>query len=416
MYWHTNPFYITEQIICFQKQYVSSIINRVFSIYKGKFNLKVLILSACVGGGHERAARALESNIISEGQEDEVKVVNTLGYISAFLNKTINESYKIMVKSVPKMFEIIYKKSDKKSSFNSFIAFLNHFFSRKILPLLKEFDPEVIISTHMFPTEMVSFLKSQKKTFIPLICVITDYTPHKTWLSSHVDAYVVASKEMVQKMVDLGINEKKIFPFGIPVDNLFFEKQNRSEIIKELGLKERTNTVLIMAGSFGVKGILPIYTNLIKSKLDLQIILITGKNKTLYEKLSCFIEKEKYNNENVKNTRIIYFTDKVHKFMKISDLVITKPGGMTVSEALASNLPMAVFDAVPGQEEANANFLIKNNLGIKISQNYSCLNEVETLLKNTDRLKSLKESCREYSKFVSNKNIYNLVKSLAIKS
>lgn len=378
--------------------------------------MKVLILSASIGGGHERAARALESNIINESQENEVKVVDTLNYISAFLNKTVNESYKVMVKSVPKMFEIIYKKSDKKSSFNSFIAFLNHFFSRRILPLLKEFHPDVIISTHMFPTEMVSFLKSQKRTFIPLVCVITDYTPHKTWLSSHVDAYIVASKEMVQKMVDLGIDKKKIFPFGIPVDNSFFERKNRSEIIKELGLKDGINTILIMAGSFGVKGILPIYINLIKSKLDLQIILITGKNKTLYEKLSCFIEEEKHNNENVKNTKIIYFTDKVHKFMKISDLIITKPGGMTVSEALVSNLPMAVFDAIPGQEQENANFLIKNNLGIKISKDSRCLNEVENLIKNTDCLKTMQDSCKEYSKFVSNKNIYNLVKSFAGKA
>ena len=378
--------------------------------------MKVLILSASIGGGHERAARALESNIINESQENEVKVVDTLNYVSAFLNKSVNESYKLMVKSVPKMLEIIYKKSDKKSSFNSFIAFLNHFFSRRILPLLKEFHPDVIISTHMFPTEMVSFLKSQKRTFIPLVCVITDYTPHKTWLSSHVDAYIVASKEMVQKMVDLGIDKKKIFPFGIPVDNLFFEKQNRSNIIKELGLKDGINTILIMAGSFGVNGILPIYINLIKSKLDLQIILITGKNKTLYEKLSCFIEKEKHNNENVKNTKIIYFTDKVHKFMKISDLIITKPGGMTVSEALVSNLPMAVFDAIPGQEQENANFLIKNNLGIKISKDSSCLNEVENLLNNTDCLKNMQDSCKEYSKFVSNKNIYKLVKSFAGKA
>ena len=377
--------------------------------------MKVLILSASIGGGHEKAAKALKDNIISENSSNEVKIVDTLSYISFILSKTVSESYKMIVKSVPKMFDVIYKKSDEKNSFNSFVVFLNHFFSRKIIPLIKDFKPDIIVSTHMFPTEMVSYLKLRKKTFVPLICVITDYAPHKTWITKEVDAYVVASKEMIPRMLNLGIKEEKIFPFGIPIDNSFFEYQDKFVILKELNLEKDLSTILIMAGSFGVKDVLPIYTNLVKSTLNFQIVLITGKNKTLYEKLYFYIENNKEKNKNIKNTRLIYFTDEVYKFMRVSDLIITKPGGLTVSEALVSNLPLAVFDSIPGQEKENAEFLIKNKMGIRLSKSKNCLREVEELLINEDQLKIMQDSCRKHSQCVSNKSTYALIESLAKK-
>ena len=168
-----------------------------------------------------------------------------------------------------------------------------------------------------------------------------------------------------------------------------------------------------MAGSFGVSGILPIYKNLIKSKIDFQTVLITGKNKKLYDELSDFIKSERDKNSHVRKTKLIYFTDEVYKFMQVSDLIITKPGGMTVSEALISGLPIAAFDAIPGQEEENAEFLIKNNMGVRISKDKNCLFTIENLLMNKEQLNSIKNSCNMFKEVVSNKSIYNLIKKLA---
>ena len=109
----------------------------------------------------------------------------------------------------------------------------------------------------------------------------------------------------------------------------------------------------------------------------------------------------------------MYFTNEVYKFMKTADLVITKPGGLTVSEALASGLPMVIFDAIPGQEKENADFLIKNNMGIRISTNGNCVPVIEKLLTEPDLLKSMQNSCKIYSQFMSNESIYNLIKKLA---
>ena len=378
--------------------------------------MRVLILSASIGGGHEAAAKALKSIILNANINSVVRIVDSLDYVNTTLNQTISNLYVKMARSTPKLFGLIYKMSDKESRLKNLIFFLNQVFSKKILPLINTFAPDVIVTTHMFPTEMISYLKSNGKTAVPLICVITDYAPHKTWLAKSVDAYVVASKDMIPKMLQLGIKSEQIYPLGIPISDSFFNKQNKSAIRKKFGLDPSIPAVLIMAGSFGIKSIFPIYTNLVSSRLNFQIILITGKNKKLFNNISKFIKNRKEKGLPVKKTKLVYFTNEVYKFMKTADLVITKPGGLTVSEALASGLPMVIFDAIPGQEEENADFLIKNNMGIRISTNENCVSVIEKLLTEPDLLKSMQSSCKMHSQFMSNESIYNLIKKLAEKT
>lgn len=375
--------------------------------------LKVLILSASIGGGHQASAKALEAGILSRNSNSVVKVVDALGYVNSLLNKTVSDVYARIIKTAPKIYKIIYKQSDKDNKFSSLILLLNKIFSRKISPLLKSFEPNVIISTHMFPTEMVSYIKARGEINVPLICVITDYAPHKTWITKNVDAYIVASEKMIPRMIDAKVPEDKIHPFGIPVDDLFFKKESKSLILKELKLCANIPTILIMAGSFGVGKIVEIYNDLTESELKFQVVIITGKNKKLYEELNKLINEENLNKKNFKETKLIYFTNEVHKYMKVADLIITKPGGLTVSEALASELPMAVFDAIPGQEEENADFVIRNNMGVRINKNGNCRKIIEGLLTNKEYLKEMKKNCETYSKLMAKENVYELINKLA---
>ena len=318
-----------------------------------------------------------------------------------------------MVRMAPKIYEVIYNETNKDNKFRSIIVLLNKLFSKKLLSLLKKFSPDVVISTHMFPTEMMSYLKADKKINVPLVCVITDYAPHKTWLMENVDAYVVASEDMFPKMISSGISDNKIYPFGIPVDDSFFKKRSKFFLLKSLDLNPGIPTILVMAGSFGVENITKIYEELVQSTLNFQIIIITGKNKRLYEKLKKLILSKEDNEVNFKKTKLIYFTDEVYKYMQTADLIITKPGGLTVSEALASGLPIAIFEAIPGQEEENADFLIKNNMGVKISKNENCREIVENLLKDKKHLKIMKKNCNLHSKIMARGSIYKLIENLA---
>lgn len=401
--------------------------------------MKVVILSASTGGGHMSAANALKDYIDSNGSQ--AVVIDAIEYISPLLNKTVTEVYEYVATKNPILWKMMYKSSNKKSV-NSIIGKTNSLISNKLIPLLKSNDPDVIVTTHPFTTEMISKLKKHKKTNVPLICIMTDYAPHRTWINPYVDAYIVANENMITPMIKMDVESNKIFPFGIPVDDAFFSTQNREKLKKELNLKNNIPTILIMAGSCGLTNIEKIYNELQSIKQDFQIIIITGKNKKLYENMQNvisgkktdirdkifakisekapelkrmkFIKKyqsETQSNKYPKNTQLIYFTNEVEKYMSVSDLILTKPGGLTVSEALACNLPMALYDAIPGQEEENANFLVSNNMAVKLSSSDDISKTVSELISDPEKLQAMKYNCINFDKSDSLKNIFNLMKN-----
>lgn len=401
--------------------------------------MKVVILSASTGGGHMSAANALKDYIDSNGSQ--AVVIDAIEYISPLLNKTVTEVYEYVATKNPILWKMMYKSSNKKSV-NSIIGKTNSLISNKLIPLLKSNDPDVIVTTHPFTTEMISKLKKHKKTNVPLICIMTDYAPHRTWINPYVDAYIVANENMITPMIKMDVESDKIFPFGIPVDDAFFSTQNREKLKKELNLKNNIPTILIMAGSCGLTNIEKIYNELQSIKQDFQIIIITGKNKKLYENMQNvisgkktdirdkifakisekapelkrmkFIKKyqsETQSNKYPKNTQLIYFTNEVEKYMSVSDLILTKPGGLTVSEALACNLPMALYDAIPGQEEENANFLVSNNMAVKLSSSDDISKTVSELISDPEKLQAMKYNCINFDKSDSLKNIFNLMKN-----
>lgn len=383
--------------------------------------MKILILTAATGGGHLRASSALKSYILETQEDCEVEIVDTLKYISPLLDKTVTEGYEAMAKRTPKLFGSLYKSTNRSKSKTTY--FFCNIFRKYLMPLVEEFRPDAIISTHPFATEMISLLKEDGKITAPLICVMTDYGPHRAWIHPYVDSYIVSNEGMVDTMAKMGAPREKIHPYGIPVEESFYEKMDRAEVLRQLGLSPDKPTVLIMAGSFGVSNILRIYNNIIKVNLDFQIIVITGKNERLYEAFNKLILRNsrqkplrdvsvKLKPKPSKPTKVLFFTNEVHKYMQISDLIITKPGGLTVSEALACNLPMAIFDAIPGPETENAEFLIDNNMAVKIQKGSACSETIYDLLSNQERLEEMRRSCSAFDKSSSGPKIVNEIQKL----
>lgn len=372
--------------------------------------MNILILSASTGGGHMRASKAIEGYMTQQNKNINVKIVDSLLYISPILNKTVTGGYVYLATKTPKLYGKLYDLTNKEHKLANFVTKLNNIFANKLIPLIDDFRPDIIITTHPFPTEMVSRLKSKKEINIPLICIMTDYAPHKAWINNKVDAYIVANDDMVAKMVSEGVDSRCIYPYGIPVDEVFFEEREKQLVIEELGLDKNLPTILMMAGSFGVSNVFDVYENIIDIDLDFQIILVTGRNQKLYNHF------EEVVGRSPKKTKLIYFTDEINKFMQASDIIITKPGGLTVTEALACNIPMAVFDAIPGQEEENAEFLLKHNMAVRINDGNSCREAIVELLKDTEKLEDMKEACKSFDKNDSTKNIFLLINELIEKS
>ncbi|MDU7336534.1 MAG: glycosyltransferase [Clostridium sp.] len=375
--------------------------------------MKILILSAATGGGHLRASHAIESYLLENATDVEVKVVDALKTIHPILDKTICEGYHFLATKTPKMFGLLYQKSNEENPLAQMVPKFNSLFGIRLIPLLEEYQPDVIIATHPFVTEMVSHLKEKGHVKVPLICVMTDYGPHKAWISDKVDAYIVSNEDMVPDMEAMGVRREIVYPFGIPVYDVFFDKADKAALLEELGMQRDELTILIMAGSFGVSNILQIYEDIVCLDFPFQIIVITGRNEKLFQAFEDKIEECRLSPQmGCKHTRLVFFTNEVEKYMHASDLIITKPGGLTVSEALACNVPLAVFDAIPGQEEDNANFLMSHDMAVRIRKGDDCAGTISELLQNREKLEKMRQSCQSFDKSQSSKNILSLIYEL----
>ena len=265
--------------------------------------MKILILSAATGGGHLRASHAIEKYIMENSVGNEVCVIDALKSINTVLDKTVCDGYHFLATKTPKVFGQLYRKTNEESLLSNLVTRFTSVFSQKLIPLLEDQDSDVIISTHPFVTEMISHLKSRGIVTVPLICLMTDYGPHRAWIADHVDAYIVSTPDMIPEMQAMGVKKELIYPFGIPVGDVFFNKKGKPELLEKIGMEPGVPTILIMAGSFGVTNILNIYKDLIRLPTEFQIIIITGRNQKLYEAFTSVIEKSH------KKTNLVFFTD-----------------------------------------------------------------------------------------------------------
>lgn len=363
--------------------------------------MNVLILTSNTGGGHIKASEAIYEQLKHKNLNYNIKCVNTLEYINHSFNKIITSFYNECIKSYPDLFGKIYYYSEADHlSINVFNSILNSL-AKKFLPVINEFNTDIIISTHPFSTHMISYLKEIGKIKnIKLINLLTDYAPHKFWIQNNVDAYITATEQMTKDMVDRGVKREIIYPIGIPVSMNFLKSFNKSEVLKGLGLKEDYFTILLMCGSIGVDFVIKIFKEVINIDRELQIIIITGHNKNLYDKFNKIISSYK---GKIK-FHLIGFTNEVSKYMNVSDIIITKPGGLTTTEAIQSNLPIVFFDAIPGQEEKNGEFILNNDIGMRISKDKESIEEFISIIDDRELLNKMKDNINKMKKsnFIEN--------------
>lgn len=421
--------------------------------------MNVIIFSAATGGGHNRAANALKEYILSQDPSNKVQIVDFLEVTSKVLNTLVTVGYKQIAKNAPEFFGFIYRQSDnkKKSPTSAAMKLLVKLTSEKIIEVINEVKPDIIVSCHPFATNMMSYLKVECETDVPVIGIVTDFTPHQTYIGEKIDAYVTASDRTSNQLIKkYGVSGEIVHTTGLPVFEKFYNSspEKNFEVYESLGFDPNKHTLLIMAGSFGVNDILEIYENIVSIEEDFQIIVITGKNQHLYdafEKIideevtdfdtyslpsilqrieetdlfrTIFVESADYKKGIVKRhqkkttsskpTQLLYFVDNVEDYMHISDVIITKPGGLTTSESIACSLPMALFDAIPGQEEANAKYLCDKGMAIKLKKGKGGAKQIKDLFTHPEKLNDMKANCRLNFYGDGCENIYNLMKDFVL--
>ena len=377
--------------------------------WKGVDYMKVLILTASTGGGHKRAAAAIKSKINTVSPETEVTVIDGMEARGSFYNTTVTKGYHIMATKVPEFYGTLYRLTDEYKPVAKAVMKSNEMYAEKLLETIEEQKPDIIIICHPFITNMVSKLKEKGMIDVKAISLITDYDSHRTYMSEYIDAFVVAEPQMADKLKTVyEIPEEKIYPLGIPTFDSFIQQQSKEELRKRERLNPDVPTVLLMAGSFGVTGVLNFYEQLAKRREKIQLIVITGRNIKLFDSFDKKIQKLRSG----KRTKILYFVDNVEDYMHMADLIVTKPGGLTVTESIACHLPMAIYSAFPGQEQDNVDFLLAQNAAILIDEERGA-EQIMELLKSPGRLQEMKENCKRLAFPNAAEDIFKLAKKLS---
>ena len=376
----------------------------LYNFRKGDF-MKILIFYASYGGGHLNAAKSINEYITQNYENTDVEMIDCMKYVNKPIEKITTDAYKEMAKKAPWAWGKIYADAQKGP-----IAHIseksNQIMAIKLLKLLREKQPDLIISTHPFGSQMCSYLKRKGKIHAKIATILTDFAPHDQWLVGHeyTDYYFVAHDKMKQYLISKDINESRVFDTGIPISGRFSKKYDRKSIFNEFELIDGKQTILFFGGGeygLGKSKTLKIFESFVQCSEDIQVIAIAGKNP---EMKSAFEQIVKENNK-TETIKVLPFTDKVPELMYISDLVVTKPGGLTTSESLASHLPMVIINPIPGQEEENAEFLEEKGIALWLKHIDSAKIIIELLLTNKDKLKSMKENTKILARPTSTANI-----------
>ncbi|MFR8619982.1 MAG: MGDG synthase family glycosyltransferase, partial [Romboutsia timonensis] len=383
---------------------------------------KVLIMSASTGGGHNRAARAIKEELESrtiDNMSIECEIVDSLKLVNNTMDKVISRGYEKSALYTPKAYGSVYRFSETTiASKNEFKTNpLTSLMARKFKHLLNESTPDLIIGTHPFPmialstlkknnnihslSRSESFYKSTKVDIPPMISVLTDYTTHSTWIQNEIDYYIVGHEYVKELLVYEGVDSEKVKAFGIPVEKSFLSHRDRETVLTELGLSPEKLTVLLMGGSFGAGNIKETLEDLIAIDRDFQILVITGRNEHLKDKLSKMLDSTIHN----KNICLLGYTNKMNDILASIDVLISKPGGLTTTEALLNDVPMIVPYFIPGQEEENLDFLTNCGAALRTTKKYSLPVLLKVLIDDPSRLDNLRKNIKSIRKFDSAVNI-----------
>ena len=312
--------------------------------------MRVLILSANTGGGHNSTARALADQLERNGAEYEI--ADTLALISETVSEFISWGHSYVYRKLPHLFGIGYRFEEKHTP-----RFMYEQCSKGAEALyhkLNEGSFDAVLCVHVFSGLMVTEMRERFHLMVPAYFVATDYTASPGVSEMKLDGYFIPHRMLFGEFVRSDVRADKMFATGIPIGEAFYKRIEQTEARRSLGLPEDRRIVLLSCGSMGCgnldKNALTVAQHLPN---DAMLIVLCGKNEKSYEVLSPLASEK---------MQVIGFTDQVATYMSAADLYITKPGGLTTSESIAKHLPMILIDAVPGLETRNYDFLIGNGV------------------------------------------------------
>ena len=371
---------------------------------------KVLMLSASAGAGHVRAAQAIEKAFNEIEPLSEVQHLDVLNFTNKVFRHFYSKAYIDLVNKMPEVPGWMYDKLDTPWKNERRRLALDKLNTRPLVKLLREYQPDMIFCTHFLPAEIVSWLKAKERLTSRQAIIITDFDVHAMWLVHHYEHYFVAIDEARVYLEALGIPAKKITVSGIPIDPVFAQKKNKTEMRLKHGLDVERTTILLSAGGFGVGSVEPLIAAVKQLKQRAQVVAICGRNEELRKRLQKTAARANLD-ENVL-VKPVGYTQEMDEYMTAADLVLGKPGGLTTSEGLAKGLAFVIVDPIPGQEERNSDHLLEGGVAIRCNNLPTLAYKLDRLLSESGRLARMQASSKRMGRPNAAREIVKRVSAL----
>ncbi len=359
---------------------------------------KAIIFSLSTGGGHNSAARNLKEIFTESGYE--VVIIDTMNRINPKLDHIINKGYETLANKAPFSWGALYKISNREKFSRNLFSFLAKVSRSTILNIIKQEQPDIIIGTHPFVVPFIASLTKEGTLNLPFISVVTDFVAHDIYLNQQVDAYVVGSPFTKADMVKKGISSKRIYPYGIPISKVFTERKTPPAL--------DVFEILVMAGSIGLNYIVHIVDTLLQIEGPLHIRALYGKNKKLEHKMKKRFKKE----IQMGRLELYGFVEDIPSLMDQSHCVLTKPGGLSVTESINKHLPLILPHYIPGQEKENLDFLVSNRLAFCVRTPKETKRTMEKIIACPELLDTVRSNMEKITAQYSRQGIVQIADKL----
>jgi processive 1,2-diacylglycerol beta-glucosyltransferase len=347
--------------------------------------MRILIATVTAGGGHLAAAAALQEAWKALRPEDSVETWDLMQFFSTVHRNLYTRGYVQLVEHAPELWGMVFKTTDRPGLAQRLARVRRLFASRsrqKFARKLATYAPDAVLCTHYLPLETLA-RRENGKPFVASI--VTDFEAHALWMEACVDLYCVAHRVTGNRLMARGVPRWQIAATGIPIAARFSRPVDEPGVRRALGLRDDLPLILVLSGGFGMGPVAEILQAMDAAEGEFQTLVVTGRNEDLRRELAT--------QDRLHPCRVLGFASNMHELMAISSLIVTKPGGLTTSEALAKGKPLLIVNPIPGQEAANSDFLLEEGAGVKINRVEDLAYRLPELL-NSRKLAALAKSAR----------------------
>ena len=365
-------------------------VGHLFTANKESFGPHdILNLTADLGAGHRRASEALEQALKEARPGTTILTLNYIRFVHPLLDIISSSIYVNTVKVAPELYRRFYRVTKEIEPDSLWQTVLNNLGHRRLLRLLQKVRPRVILTTFPTPAGVVGELKRRGLVSAPLVTVVTDNAVHTQWVNPWTDLYIVASEKVLEGLGRRGIPAARVAVTGIPIDSRFSEDIPRDVLCAKYELNPSLPTVLLLGSAYGMTHDVPeLCRFLAHSKRRLQLLVVCGHDRVLLWRCLEAVERAK------NPARVFGFVNTMHELMRVSDLAVTKAGGLTMSEALACGLPLVIHKPIPGQEEENSRFLVSSGAAVESRNVNKTRDMVFYLLDHPDELEAMRRNAK----------------------